>query len=278
MHELSFYGARNQINSIRRVDYYLAYSDRISSLLDRQSAFWEFVDDFTSGQDRVRSDDGLGYVSRVSLERPTICIWGLNSAWLSGDSAENGALAIGERQIINCSDISSSLDPHLVIALVHHPISYLAEWDANSCHSRLLPVVDVLLRGHLHSPQVLLSSTPESPCIEIAAGSSHTTRFETNSYNIITINPASGLCEVHCYQYSHENASFDMIGSRTANVTLRGSWPGSRSDLANAIRRAIPEATRFGDYMAGLLVGELSEIPVSAEGTVMFVALQWRPN
>ena len=272
MHKLSYYGAKDQIDSIRRVDYYLADSDRISPLIDRQTAFWSFVDEFTSDQHRSRSDDGLGYISRVSLKRPTVCIWGLNSAWLSGDSAENGTLAIGERQIINCIDLSRSHDPHLVIALVHHPISYLTEWDANSCHSRLLPAVDVLLRGHLHSPQVLLSSTPESPCIEIAAGASHSTRFETNSYNIITINPASGTCEVHCYQYRHESAGFDMVGSRTADVTLRGSWPGSRSDLADAIRRVIPEATSFGDFMAGLLVGELSEIPLNTEGTVMFAS------
>ena len=271
-HELSYYGAKNRIDSIRRVDDYLADSDKIRSLLHRQSAFWAFIDEFTSGQHRTHSADGLGYVSRVNLERPTICIWGLNSAWLSGDSEESGTLAIGERQIINCSDLSSSHDPHLTIALVHHPISHLAEWDANSCHSRLLPAVDVLLRGHLHSPQVLLSSTPESPCIEIAAGSSHTTRFETNSYNIVTIDPASGTCEVHCYQYRHENASFVVVGTRAANVSLRGSWPGSRSDLAGAIRRAIPEATSFGDFMAGLLVGELSEIPISADGSVMFVS------
>ena len=271
-HELAYYGAKNEINSIARVDYYLAHASRIQSLIERQRAFWSFVGEFTAGQQRIHSHDGLGYAACVDSHRPTICILGLNSSWLSGDSEENGDVAIGERQIINCIDLLKNHNPHLVVALAHHPISYLTEWDASSCHSRLLPAVDLFLRGHLHSPQVLLSSTPEAPCIEIAAGASHSTRFEANSYNIITIDPALGVCEVHCYQYTQERGRFDSVGSRTADITLRGSLSGSRSELADAIRRVVVETPGFENFMAGLLAGELSEVPLSVDGSVVFAS------
>lgn len=278
LQELAYHGGRTQINSPARVDDYLADVIRIAPLLERQSAFWSFVNDFTDGQQRTNTEDGLGYVAKLDIDQPTICLLGLNSAWLSGIDDEKSNLVIGERHIINAIDTMCELNPHFVIALAHHSVTCLTEWDATSCHTHLLPAVDLYLRGHLHTPRVSLSSSPEAPCVEIAAGASHASRFHDNSYNIITIDPAMGDCKVQCYQYRHAIARFDLRNTETVNVSFQGSIHGTRSEFADTIRRNVPEAAQFDDFMAGLLVGELNEIPLLVEGRVTFAASTMAPE
>ena len=270
VYELAYYGGRTRIDCTERVDYYLADVDRIAPLLERQVAFWSFVDDFTGDQQRIDTIDGLGYVARLDIDRPTICLLGLNSAWLSGTDDVEGRLVIGERHIINAVDVAHSFNPHLTIALAHHPVAALTEWDAASCSMRLLPAADLYLRGHQHTPHVSLSSSPDAPCIDIAAGAGHSSRFHDNSFNIITIDTSSAECTVHCYQYDRESASFEVAGSKTASVTFRGEIPGTRAEIAGAIRSGVQKAAEFSSFMAGLLRGELSEIPFLVDGTVQF--------
>ena len=171
LHELAYHGGRAQIDSPQRVDHYLGDSERVAPLIERQAAFWSFVEDFTAGQQRTTTADGLGYVAKLELHPLTICLLGLNSAWLSGADGEEMRLVIGERHMINAVDAARALNPHFIIALAHHPVAWLTEWDAASCGARLLPAADFYLRGHLHVHEVSLSSSPADPCIEIAAGS-----------------------------------------------------------------------------------------------------------
>ncbi len=269
--ELAYYGARSRIDSPARVDYYLGAAKEIAQLIERQAAFWSFVDEFTVGQQRICTHDGLGYVAKLSVNRPTICLLGLNSAWLSGVDDRERSLVMGERHMINAVDTARDLNPQLVIALAHHPVSCLTEWDALCCNTRILTAADMYLRGHLHTHQVLLSSTPEAPCIEIAAGASYTTRFYGNSYNIGELDPSKGSCKVQHYRYLPDNACFEASEPDHADIRFGGSIPGTRADLVRAITLGVPSAAPFGEFIAGLVTGELSEVPVFVDGTVRFV-------
>ena len=278
LHELAYYGGRDQINCTERVDYYLATTDRIAPLVERQDAFWSFVSDFTCDQQRVETPDGLGYVARVQIDRPTICLLGLNSAWLSGTDDSHGKLVMGERHIINAVECARSFSPHLVIALAHHPVVAMTEWDAATCNTRLFPAADIYLRGHLHTPLVSLCSSPDAPCIEIAAGASHSSRFRDNSFNVVTIDPSMGNCTVRCYRYDREHMRFDLFRSDTASVAFRGEMTYTRAQLADAIRSDVQDAAECSGFMAGLLCGELSEVPFLVDGTVVFAPPSMGPE
>ena len=41
----------------------------------------------------------------------------------------------------------------LVLALVHHPLAWLVEWDGREVQGALFHQVDVVLRGHLHGTE-----------------------------------------------------------------------------------------------------------------------------
>ena len=278
LHELAYHGGRAQIDSPQRVDHYLGDRERVAPLIERQAAFWSFVEDFTAGQQRTITADGLGYVAKLELHPLTICLLGLNSAWLSGADGEEMRLVIGERHIINAVDAARALNPHFIIALAHHPVAWLTEWDAASCGARLLPAADFYLRGHLHVHEVSLSSSPADPCIEIAAGSGHATRFYPNSYNIASIDPPTDTCKIQHYRYLPATAQFEMGEPMLAHVDVRGSIPGSRAALAEAIGSEVPEAASFGGFMAGLLTDRIAEIPVLVDGTVSFVVPSAAPE
>ena len=270
VNELAYEGGLSKITSPERVDHYLT-EDRITPLLQRQSEFWSFVDGFTLGQERHTLSSGLGYISNVVVASLNICILGLNSAWLSGSENEDRKLVIGERQVIDAIAAARSTQPHFTVAMAHHPLSWLSEWDEQTCRTRLLPAVDLFLRGHLHSNAVSLTSSPQHPCIEVAAGSSHATRFYRNAYNIVSIDPSAGSCTVQGYEYIPSDARFEASEPVQAGIAVPGSIPGTRTDLARAIASAVPDAAPFSGFMAGLLMGQLGEVPVLEGGSVSFV-------
>ncbi len=270
VNELAYEGGRSKITSPERVDHYLS-EDRIIPLLQRQSEFWSFVDDFTLGQERDALPSGLGYVSNVAAASLNICILGLNSAWLSGSENEDRKLVIGERQVIDAIAAARATEPHFMVAIAHHPLSWLSEWDEQICGTLLLPTVDLFLRGHLHSNSVSLTSSPQHPCIEVAAGSSHATRFYDNAYNIVSIDPSAGSLTVQGYRYTPSDARFDASEPVEAAIAVPGAIPGTRRELARAIASTVPAAGPFSGYLAGLLSGQLGEVPILVGGSVSFV-------
>lgn len=267
---LAYAGACSTLTSQAEVDLLLGNPGDLAPLIDRQSAFRKFVDDFVGAQDRAQTEDGLGYVARMVIGDLRLSILCLNSAWLSGRNEEEARLLIGERQIINALELASPYRPHFQIALAHHPISWLMEWDQVSCNNRLLPSVDFYQRGHLHRDEVALSSTPERPCLSIAAGSSHATRFYANSYNIVEMDIGAGKSVVRPFRYDPGNNSFSPVPEVSAPVSLTRSISGDSDGFTACLEASIPSAAVFGTYLWDLIVGRKVEIPYRLADGVEF--------
>ena len=177
INRLHFIGACQEAVSQSDVDRLVATDGDIAPLMARQEAFWDFVDEFTGTQVRLKSTGGLGYASCLEVAGLRIAVIGVNSAWMSGRNGEEMSIVVGERQVIELLELAKTFRPRLSLAAVHHPIEWLREWDQVSCRERLLTAMNFFHRGHLHRPEVQLSATPEAPCLSIAAGSGYATRF-----------------------------------------------------------------------------------------------------
>ncbi len=100
--KLSFLGARTFLQDQNRTDALLAGGEDLETLLERQENYRRFQNSYFTGQDRTPTADGLGYVSRLTIEDVRLAIVGLDSAWLAqGGVEDHGKLLIGERQLIN---------------------------------------------------------------------------------------------------------------------------------------------------------------------------------
>lgn len=272
-HKLAYKGACSEVTSEPAVDRVLGSPDDLSPLVDRQASFREFVDRFTGDQERTQTADGLAYVAVLVLGGFRVSILGLNSAWLSGRDGEEMKLAIGERQIINALKTARGYNPQLQIAMAHHPVEWLREWDQTTCRQRLLPEVQFYHRGHLHVAEVSLASSPERPCVTIAAGSGHATRFYANSYNVIGLDLGAGTCTVRPFRYDPGAGRYEPMRIVNSRVVLRGSLPGTPEDLAKALAVKVPRAEPYAGYLADLITEQKDEIPADVGGKVDF----WAP-
>ncbi len=242
----------------------------LTTLLTRQSNFWTFVEEFCAGQERTSTADGLGYVAAVDIAGFKVCVIALNSAWLCGRDGEQAHLVIGERQMLSALGVAEALGAPLQIGMSHHPVAWLTDWDQQACTRRVLGAVDVFHTGHLHHDTVTLGASPARPCVMVAAGAGHSGRFHGNSYNHVGVDLGRGECVVSRFKYDPDSGMFGAADAISAKVSLRGSLPGTASDMASALSSI--GAGPFEAYLAGLLTGWQSELPVLLDDRASMVS------
>jgi len=147
--------------------------DLRDKLLERQSAFrgWLAAAGFHHLLPSRSPHGRLGF--RHTLRFPglpfDVQLIGLDSAWLCGDDSDDGRLRLTTHQVMRlAADSQGNALPGLRIALLHHPLSALA--DGSPCRRLMADHVDVLLRGHLHEAEPELWADPERSLRQFAAG------------------------------------------------------------------------------------------------------------
>ena len=131
-------------------------------VLERQQAYRAWA----------KAPKGLGYRTAVTLPGWPfpIQIAGLDTSWMCGDSADPGRLLLTENQLMRHTTDESTGDPlpGLRLVLMHHPLHELA--DGADCRRLMADHVDLVLRGHLHSPEAVEWIDPQQRLRELAAG------------------------------------------------------------------------------------------------------------
>jgi predicted phosphodiesterase len=154
--------------------------------------FTRFITDFFTDPQPKFDHEKCYWVRPIEKDGRTIVILGLNSAWLSFRNDEQGQLLLGEMQVRDALDDARQKWPDacLHIALVHHPLYWLAEKDIHRVQQHLPVGCDILLRGHLHCPSFSVQSTPDAHLREFAAGASLQANY--HAYNLVRLNLDKG--------------------------------------------------------------------------------------
>lgn len=95
-----------------------------------------------------------------------------NNSWRAtgeASGADRGKLIMGERCIDKSIDLIAKTD--LRIAVFHHPIDWLAEFESSCVSPRLFNGFDILAYGHVHSVQPELRVSPSGSSIVSQSGS-----------------------------------------------------------------------------------------------------------
>ncbi|MBC8493123.1 MAG: metallophosphoesterase [Chloroflexi bacterium] len=154
--------------------------------------FARFIDMFFSDEEIKFDYNRYYFVRSIDKEGHTVVVIGLNSAWLSFRDNEQGQLLLGERQVCDAIEEAKRKWPDacLRIALVHHPLYWLAEKDIHKVQQHLPRKCDLLLRGHLHCPSFSVQSTPDSHLHVFAAGASLKANY--HAYNFVQLDLDTG--------------------------------------------------------------------------------------
>jgi WD40 repeat protein/predicted MPP superfamily phosphohydrolase len=141
-------------------------------VLERQGAFWTWVEQDLGRGDLLprNSPHGrLGYCASTSAGGQPVHVIGLDTAWLAGDDGDAGRLWLTDDQIgLLSRDAQGQPLGGFRLALMHHPLSDLA--DAVRAGRLLADSVELVLRGHQHTPVVRTQNDPDRTYRELAAG------------------------------------------------------------------------------------------------------------
>jgi predicted phosphodiesterase len=264
--KLCFKGARSFLESENRLDTMLSPDEELSTLLQREQNYRSFQATYFGGQTRTQTPDGLAYVSSITVDGVKLAIVGLDSAWLAnGGLEDHGKLLIGERQAINGLSLANNLDPHIIIAMAHHPFHLLQEFDRVTVQYRVEHDCHFFHCGHLHEPESRNVGQTASGCLTLTAGASFETRQSRNTYSFVTLDLLRSQRTVKTIHYNQVGGSFALTSSETFPIEVTSSEECGVGELALAIEEYSPTLSSVAYYLSALLLEAKSELPIPTQ-------------
>lgn len=201
-------GLAQTLNSIEAVNRFI---DKGSEGVKRIESFKKYEKDFYN-ENHFEKVDITNFNSSFLFHKESLSIGVccLNSSWRC--CGENEKLILGERQITNCREIIENAE--LKIALMHHPINSLVEFDKKNVQGFLIRDFDILLLGHTHESSSFSMTTMQSKLLTINSPSnwSYNIRSESNvylnGYQIIDYNAKEDRIDIHHRKYSHKKEKY----------------------------------------------------------------------
>ena len=164
-----------------------------------------------------------------------------NTAWRSTgepDNIDNKSLLLGERAVDLAAESMGEVD--ISLAILHHPLDLLAEFDQATVESRLNTEFDIILFGHLHRPRPEGRKTPQGTSAYSQCGCVYQNRDYFNGYQYIKVDlPTRKLEFIVRNYYDKPRRQFD----KALNIARDGSFIFSLDDPHGTSR--VPRVEEF---------------------------------
>lgn len=151
-------------------DWFFARPDNRRSHSLKFEAYTRFITEYIDAR-TLAPGDVVHKPTVLDLHGHRLGILPINSAWFCQDDHDKGKLWLGTRLIRERSNQLRNQGASTVVALMHHPYSYLHEDDP--AKGWLRSNADVVLRGHLHTAEAESVVSATGSALEIAAGAAY---------------------------------------------------------------------------------------------------------
>ena len=194
-----------------KVTDFLTSDDKLRFLFAPMASYAQFIQHFFGEfpEHPILRDPLYSYVHFIRSVEQSIALICLNSAWFSGftkdargNVMDRGNLLIGDKQIGDA--IREAEGAKVRIALMHHPPSWLKEFDELDIQRWLRPSCDFVLQGHLHFPNFEEEKALGRETINIPAGAVYKGREWLNGYNLIQLDFETGRGKIILRRYGEE--------------------------------------------------------------------------
>ncbi len=261
--EDAFAGARATLTNIEEVDRFFAKEGRRKTLFARQEEFRAFANRIAPSGGGKATASSYAHQRFIQVGAIRVRVLLLDSAWLSqGGPADAGSLVLGERQIIDCA-ANSSGPGCLTFALVHHPFSWLAEFEQISIENLVIEHADICLRGHVHSPDMRTIERSEARLATFTAGAAFTKRTADNTYAWCSLDLQTGSGQHVVHRYIHSDRRWEAGENRPWHL-LTGS--PHVNDGASTRSELVESGAQWPSFCTCLLTGLQSEVPMEFPG------------
>jgi hypothetical protein len=273
--KMCFSGARHVLQSENAIDDFLGSPEEVATLLQRQESYYEFQEEYLSGQERHWTQDRLGYVSPLAMDDLRIAVIGFNTAWLSeGGIADHGKLLAGERQVIDLLHMATKSNPHLIVAMGHHPFHLLNDFDRRLVQRRIEEACQFYHCGHLHDPESRSAGPSAMHCLTVAAGASFESRDAHNAYSMVSLDLMGAERRVTTVQYRPTDGAFSYESTQTFPFEVTTASVCGLGDLGTAIAAYKESLSPIAHYLSALLLEAQAELPIPAGRTHAFGSLE----
>ncbi|WP_026693840.1 metallophosphoesterase [Peribacillus kribbensis] len=177
-------------------------------LLGRLEDFYTFLELFYDNKNCHQVKAHPLYSSFIlEAGKFTVGIACLNSSWTAyGGAKDYGRLIVGERQVdLAANDIR---DCDLKIAMIHHPLEWLREFDRESIYPRLLSSFDMVFTGHIHTQDTHQILQNNAKTLFYKCGTLFDGRF-FNGYAITTYDFTTKEVVLNLREYYDKRRVFD---------------------------------------------------------------------
>jgi hypothetical protein len=185
---------------------------------ERLSDWQEFHQDLYAGC-LPASVGPLGYVHRSSIGGTSVSVAALNSAWrASGGENDRRRLLIGEAQTRECVD--ALRESSIRVVAMHHPLDWIADFDADDAQFIFERAGTLVLTGHLHRSDPVLIASTRGAALYGQVGCLYEDREYLNSYATIDLNLATRKVVVRLRTWWRDRHTFD----EATNVAPHGEF------------------------------------------------------
>lgn len=250
-------GARLATKSLPELDRLCSNPKRLKTLYNRQKNYREFVN--TNRSVEIYSDDSSDHNIKIELKSIKIKILLLDSAWLAHNDGDCKQLAVGLQQIKNCVD--KSHHKYLVIALMHHPVSWLKEIEEISIENALIDHTHIVLRGHVHQGDISSIEKNNERLVVFTAGASYETRASVNSYSFGRLDLLTGKGEKFSHSYSGTTNNWIVSGTDVWNLKLSSVL--SSEEIYSLVSSQV---TTYPNYISCLINDFKTDVPRKYNG------------
>lgn len=253
-------GLRQNLNS--REELTSLFDDaKLHRYIDRLNDYRAFHRDFYS-EVAVHTTALLANCHRVDTSVGQIGFAALNTAWRatgSPNDGDRGYLLLGDRQVRGSLDHLN--DCSLRVAAMHHPLDWLAPFDADDVRVDLERRFDVILLGHLHEPEPQQLVSTRGHCIYGRAGCLYEHFQYPNSYSLLDLDPMVNQVTFLVRRYFPARRAFDSAVDLAPNGRVEFEL---RSPTPTTAARAVVERVPY-NVVLGVLVEIAHETSVLAD-------------
>ena len=152
-------GLSRTLDSEDEANEYFGQDRPLHHIVAKQEEFLSWYNSYFEG---IRSLDVTSTCSRPESfegEEGTLGILPINSALFCLDDHDHAKLWIGRRCLQNAVVQLKDLNPDISVALLHHPIHWMADTERSNISSTLQANIDFVLSGHLHQSETSFVET-----------------------------------------------------------------------------------------------------------------------
>ena len=201
---------------------------------ERLSAWDQFMTSWEVGlEGQAEGPYGRSYVLEVN--RLKVAIGAFDSAWRSqGGSEDKGRLLVGAEYIKKFLRSHSQCD--LQIVTFHHPLDWLADFDAKGASNALEQARALVLTGHDHVADPTLELTTRGAALYCRAPCSYDSANYGNGYTILDLDVDSAEAIIRLRRWYSTRDAFDVDTHSAEDGQRTFDWPVDPGEMRPSLR------------------------------------------